>query len=88
MVGEERDVESVDPRSDGSERRALALRASPSIISITMAGLPSSSPASSNHSGAGSGTWPPVLSEVSRAHSWARSVSMIAWPGGGSARTM
>ena len=42
----------------------------------------------SNHSGAGIGTLPEAYSVDSTSHSVARSVSMIAWPGGGSWRMM
>ena len=53
-----------------------------------MAGLPSSSPVGSNQRGTGIGTWPDAYSVDRTDHSVARSVSMMAWPGGGSARTM
>ena len=57
-------------------------------MSMTMPGLPSSSPVGSNHSGSGIGILPDLWSVDSTSHSVARSVSMIAWPGGGSWRTM
>ena len=67
--------------------RPLASSDSASTISMTIAGLPSSSPVSSNQRGAGSGMAPELWSADSSAHSWRRSVSMIDCPGGGSART-
>ena len=71
-------------RSLGSHLRPTLMSASPSNMSITIAGLPSSSPVGSNHNGAGIGTLPVLCKVDSTSHSVARSVSMIAWPGGGS----
>ena len=72
----------------GSIFRPRLTSASPSNISMTIPGLPSSSPVGSNQSGAGIGILPVRCSVDSTSHSVARSVSMIASPGGGSWRTM
>ena len=74
--------------SEASTERARAIRDSPSTISMMMVGVPRSSPFASNHSGAGIGIVPAAASEVRSCHSLPRSVSMMAWCGGGSARVM
>jgi hypothetical protein len=74
--------------SDSSRLREWLTSDSPSTISMTIEGLPSSSPVGSNHNGAGMGIFPDEWSAESTSHSAARSVSRIDWPGGGSDRTM